>query len=411
MSPPLRVPLEVLERILSFAFTPLSSPSSSSPITSKDLLAPPLETSHLLLVSKGVRQPALPLYHSIVSIVQGEDWKTFLDPENGLLVGEDNEERVSFVKELWINIDDDACIPIDSELLRSSLQDGQQPDRILVELEGGSGTLPFLDRLLLYVVGSGYPQRRSNEVNHSGRHFVDLERIWCDEVGQLLADEFWEEGRGFELQQSGEDPWGAEWGSYLDAGIQRLFRETEMPSPEDLEAQAWSEREDALDLFVDPDLPPRRVEITLDGLGETLLLQLDSSGLLSTSDLPFVVLPPAGINLETKEDAGTVAASFREDLDHLSFAQKRSLMFEDFPQSFWELIKIGPEIVWGEGWTWRSEDGTVVGLEETFGRSEVRFTFLPFARHPPQAPRHHLPATHNFVCLSSTRITRPTTSS
>ncbi|KAL7413667.1 hypothetical protein BDY24DRAFT_441452 [Mrakia frigida] len=363
MSPPLRVPLEVLERILSFAFTPLSSPSSSSPISSNDLLAPPLQTSHLLLVSKGVRQLALPLYYSIVSIVQGEDWKSFLDPEKGLLVGEENEKRASFVKELWVNVSEEASTPVDVLHLRDSLQEQERPDRILIEL---SPTAPLrLNRLLLFLCSS-----EKHAVAARPRK-PDVRDVWWEVVDLQLSDEFWAEGGGFELDESGKEVWGREWEVFLAAGIQRLYRDTDLPSPDELEEQVSSEREDALDLFVDPDLPPRRVEMTLDALGENLFLQLDWLELLSTSDLPFAVLPPTGLDLEKEEDAGTVAASFREDLDHLSFALKHSLMFEDFPRSFWELIGNEDDIVWGEGWTWRSEEGTVVRVKETFGRSEV----------------------------------------
>ncbi|KAL7413648.1 hypothetical protein BDY24DRAFT_60517 [Mrakia frigida] len=357
-NPLLRLYSSRLSFLLLFSHLLQRPPRSSSP----DLPPPP----HLQ-GSSSTRSSSLLLHHrrrprkGLVDLP--------LSRKKGLLVGEDNEERASFVKELWIDIDYEACIPIDPDHICSFLEHVHRPDRISIELE--RATLPHLDLLLLFRGDPGRHRRRSNGVSSSGPRNERVDEIWWEVVNDRVLFQFWLQGRAQQLEERGEEVFGVEWENYLTAEIQRLYRETDMPSPDELEEQVSSEREEAWGLFIDPDFPPRRVDMTLDGLGEDLLLQLYSSGLLSTSDLPFVALPPAGLNLNTKEDAGTVAATFREDLDHLSFALKHSLMFEDFPQSFWELIKNGPEIVWGEEWTWRREDGTVVRVKETFGRSEV----------------------------------------
>ena len=394
MSPPLRVPLEVLERILAFAFAPLSFPSSCSPITSKDLLAPPLGTSHLLFVSRGFRRLALPLYYHTIAVVSPLDWETFFDPESGLLVGEENEERASFVKNLWINVADEARIPIDEEHLKSALEDEERPDRILVELERTS--LPRLTHLLLFLCGMGEQARSSLEASCLGIQRADEEDIWWEMVDERLSDEFWEDGGGFELDEAGKEVWGSEWRDFLVKGIQRLYREVDYPSPDELSEQTSSEREDAWSLFIDPDLPPRRVEITLDGLGEKLLLQLDSLGLFSTSDQPFDVLPPAGLDLKTKMDEQITVDAIRGDLDRLDFARKHSLLFEAFPRSFWEMVRMEEgcdPVELGEGWMWKKEDGSVVRLKKTFAAEEVScgglFLSLPSRSFLPPADLNH----------------------
>jgi len=375
MSPPLRVPLEVLERILSFAFTPLACPSSSSPVTSKDLVAPPLGTSHLLLVSPGFRQIALPLYYHTIAIVSSLDWETFLDPEEGLLVaGEDKEERASFVKELWINVSVEAKVRIDSDHLQSALGKGQQPDRILIELQ--RSILPNPNHFLLFLCGSLDHPRRSLGTQYIGlspsEKVVDL--LW-EVVDERLSKDFFEDGCGLELYETGKEVWGPEWEKFMYVGVERLYLETDIPTPDELTEQVVSESRVAWSLFVDPDLsPPGRVEIALDGLDMELLLRLDAIGLFPTLDQPFVVLPPAGLDLKTKEDEKSTVDTLRRDMDQLSFARQHALLFEGFSQSFWKTVRSerrGEVAELGEGWLWRKEDGTVVGLKETLEGEKV----------------------------------------
>jgi len=199
MSFPLRVPLEVFEKILSFAFTPLASPSSSSssssatPITSEDLISPPLGTSHLLLVSKGTRQLALPFYYSIVSIAKGADYSTFLDPKKGLLVGENNEERAFFVKELWINVAVEAQLPLDYDIIGEALQEHKSPKRAIVELE--QVVLPDLDILHLFLCGShpGTSHLESLAIQRASYgDYGKLVNLWGETTFHYAADKFWE---------------------------------------------------------------------------------------------------------------------------------------------------------------------------------------------------------------------------
>ncbi|KAL7413567.1 hypothetical protein BDY24DRAFT_441360 [Mrakia frigida] len=388
MSAPLRVPLEVLERILSFAFTPLASPSSSSSsaTSSNDLLAPPLGTSHLLIVSKGIRQLAIPLYYSTISIVHGTEWSTFLHPENGLLVGEDNEEKASFVKELWIDVDGYARVPMDLEPARRSLENNQGPDRIHIKLE--RTVLPRLDRLLLFVGGSARSPPGGDWSRLPDPQLTSIEDLWWEVVfGRLVAE--WEEGRELEFEKRGAEAWGDEWDDFLEAGLQSILQETDIPRSDDLLDQAVVEREEAWNLFVNPTRPPRRIEITLDGLGKDIVSQLYLLGPLSTSDHPFVILPPTGLDFGTDEDERTGVNDVRQNLERLSFASSHFLVFEGFPRSFWESTRDGSEIVWGEGWTWRQEDGTVMGLKETFGGDAVELLDLLVASFLLSYGRHY----------------------
>lgn len=104
-SPPHSVPLEVLERILRLAFEP-TDPSSFTPAPS-----PPRGTSHLLLLSRGVRELCLPHFFKTVSISQPSGWVTLFGKDAGVLVvGEEGRRRWEWVEEL--NIVVEALIPV-----------------------------------------------------------------------------------------------------------------------------------------------------------------------------------------------------------------------------------------------------------------------------------------------------------
>lgn len=90
-------PVEVLERILKYTFVP------SSPLTP---FSDPFHlrgTSHVLLVSRGVRELALPFFYHTVIIRRSDHYTTFFDPELGLFNDKvTGEERWSFVRQVGI---------------------------------------------------------------------------------------------------------------------------------------------------------------------------------------------------------------------------------------------------------------------------------------------------------------------
>ena len=101
----LPVPLEVLERILRLAFEP-TDPPSFTPAPS-----PPRGTSHLLLVSRWVREFCIPHFWRAVTIAQPTDWVTLFGRGTGLLVvGEEGRRRWEWVEEL--NVVVEAEVPV-----------------------------------------------------------------------------------------------------------------------------------------------------------------------------------------------------------------------------------------------------------------------------------------------------------
>lgn len=94
---PSALPVEVIQRILKYTFLP------SSPLTPLSDPHHPRGTTHVLLVSRAIRQLALPfVYHTII-ISRPSDFVTFFDPEHGLLnAGEDGKRRWSLVREIGI---------------------------------------------------------------------------------------------------------------------------------------------------------------------------------------------------------------------------------------------------------------------------------------------------------------------
>ncbi|KAL7413634.1 hypothetical protein BDY24DRAFT_441420 [Mrakia frigida] len=192
MSPPLRVPLEVLERILSFTFA--SPPPSPPPLPLQDgpcpFITPPIGSSSLLLVSKGVRQLSLPLYYQSISICDGSDWKRFLDPQNGLLVGDDNEERRSWVKEIRWNAAEDAWIPLDTGRVIREVEQGQRPSTLLVPLD--PVVLPNLE-LVNFFHWRGWEMATLPPFKYDG------DEVWsADLAGKLW---WWEDKAEKELRQ------------------------------------------------------------------------------------------------------------------------------------------------------------------------------------------------------------------
>ena len=87
----------MIERILKYTFVP-SSPlvPSSDPFHLRG-------TTHLLLVSRAIRELALPFFYHTVNITRPSDYTTFFDPDNGLFVaGETGPRRWSLVRSLGL---------------------------------------------------------------------------------------------------------------------------------------------------------------------------------------------------------------------------------------------------------------------------------------------------------------------
>lgn len=148
MSLPHRLPLEVLERIFFFALdgdAPLATPTTCVPVT------PPVSTSHLLLVSKSITALAEPLYWRSVTILKADDWAALWCEERGLFSGEKGEKRASWVREIRINVNRGAQIPIDIETFEMHMDNshgGQDPVPPLVDLDWSP--LPGVQHLCLF---------------------------------------------------------------------------------------------------------------------------------------------------------------------------------------------------------------------------------------------------------------------
>ncbi|KAL7416603.1 hypothetical protein BDY24DRAFT_438440 [Mrakia frigida] len=104
---PLSLPLEVIEHILKLAFlpaVPFSAQDSTEP-------TPPRSTSHLLLVSKGIRQICLPFFWRSITISKPDDWISLFDPKEGIVVvGEEGRKRWELVEEVRIVVE--AVVPV-----------------------------------------------------------------------------------------------------------------------------------------------------------------------------------------------------------------------------------------------------------------------------------------------------------
>lgn len=131
MSPPLRIPLETIERILHFAFdsdVPPATPFTCLPP------APPRSTSHILLVSKGIRALALPLHWRSVTVLTAHDYVHLWAPETGLFAGQTGQQRASWVREIRINTAATGQLPFDLPRVEQSYANRIEPGEVLVQL-------------------------------------------------------------------------------------------------------------------------------------------------------------------------------------------------------------------------------------------------------------------------------------
>ncbi|KAL7414417.1 hypothetical protein BDY24DRAFT_440389 [Mrakia frigida] len=91
----LTVPLEVLERILSYTFL------RRSPLTPSSDPYPLRNTTYLLVVSKAFHELCLPFFFHSITIGRPSDYVAFFDPKEGIfVVGNKGRKRWSFVREL-----------------------------------------------------------------------------------------------------------------------------------------------------------------------------------------------------------------------------------------------------------------------------------------------------------------------
>jgi hypothetical protein len=97
--PPPTLPVEVLERILDYAFRP--TPSSPLQSTPSSLPTPLPHALPLLLISRSFRLLALPFFYRSITIVKSQDWSTLFDSDRGLFTdAEEGKKRWGWVKEL-----------------------------------------------------------------------------------------------------------------------------------------------------------------------------------------------------------------------------------------------------------------------------------------------------------------------
>lgn len=97
----LRVPLEILERIIQYALHPPGE------LTPASIPPAPFNRATFLLVSRGIRDIALPLVYHTIWTTKPSDYVAFFDPKSGLLVaGEGAKTRWRLVKQLAI------CTPV-----------------------------------------------------------------------------------------------------------------------------------------------------------------------------------------------------------------------------------------------------------------------------------------------------------
>ncbi|KAL7413633.1 hypothetical protein BDY24DRAFT_389129 [Mrakia frigida] len=251
---------------------------------------------------------------------------------------------------------------MDYTVIRKALERCLRPERVLIELE--EVILPDLDLLRFFLCGRHSRSRTStsSETYRSARHYGILTNLWGETTFLRVADEFWESEELYSCSPSAENPLEtAVFDNFYERRIDELLMETELPSTYDLQEQAIEERDDSSwGLLVDPDLPPRTVYVGLDALGEAELADLENHGM----DY-LVVYPPTGLNLELEKDLKDALDVFQVD-GFLKHALEASLEFEGFPLSFWELVRGKHKFELGEEWVWRSEDGTMLGVKESF---------------------------------------------
>lgn len=204
----LRLPLEVIERILYFALGGDHPPARPSSCWSE--LSPPAETSHLLLVSKGITTLALRYYWRSVTIYTFDDWIEHWHPGTGTFAGEQGRERASWVEEVRINLADGARLPLAPEMSRRPYErdsdDHDIPDGALVELE--IVLLPRLKHVCFFAVEYDVEDGDDEAWSDFGSDVpVREERTTCSDKRWIeAARDRWESS-----QHSRQEPWYREW--------------------------------------------------------------------------------------------------------------------------------------------------------------------------------------------------------
>ncbi|KAL7411414.1 hypothetical protein BDY24DRAFT_138672 [Mrakia frigida] len=211
MSSDLTLPLEVIERILKLAlgaFDPISPHSPPSP---------PTRTSHLLLLSRGLRELALPLWWRRITIVNCQDWVVLFGEGAGLLVvGEEGQKRWAMVEVLEVETFDAGQLPwIPVERFSKSFTKLSPPFQTSNELLHSQRHVVFLSKEAPFPAESSLhpprplpPRCRTHPVRLDNRHphriaarmewqgppgLTKFEEekawnVWWDNVGQPKAD-------------------------------------------------------------------------------------------------------------------------------------------------------------------------------------------------------------------------------
>lgn len=185
------LPLEILERILLYTFRRRTETTPSSDPY------PLRRTTHLLLVSRSFRELCLPIFFQSITIARPSDYITFFDPEDGLISGDEGEQRWSFVRELCIvsSIGPPSAVAYSENCLLRPLaipwRSSSNELEVLCLLEPRSPTLPTRDeaevRLLIADAHKTAVKLRSALEDEVG---LDFQSSLEDTMGLQTASRF-----------------------------------------------------------------------------------------------------------------------------------------------------------------------------------------------------------------------------
>jgi len=396
MALPLLLLKEVLSQILYFVFTP-SFPllDTIPPTLQPPFLTPSPGTSHLFLVSKNIRRLSMPLYYHSITIANERDWEKFLRPQGGLLAGGGKlkEFRRSLVREVRLNVNEQARIPYDLDFLGQVLTGQMQSDRVLVELEEvvfpNLKRLSFFDAELdeegeLFLLGPPkervppreFKEDRLDEVlEHWEALLLARERLeYVEEGGSRTRDQVGRRRRDgrFVVEDSDEDE---DWQNCLDWVVQNRYEELYKDKEEAEQYQAFWKLDvhqrariarDSLTipLFARANNPPTySVDMDLDASRDVFdLTRFYGQQMDALDSLPpatsFTILPPSGLDLRIMDDLECAVELISE------LPQSIGFIFEGFNGggTLRFAANSAEAFAWGDGWRERWVGGEIEGV-------------------------------------------------